>query len=87
VVRALLQEVIGRDDATGAHGARARISRPVNIFELGRSGDSSIPVATQNALMALEWIHRSENFAVSGASGAGKTHLWRRWRASRSRLT
>jgi DNA replication protein DnaC len=44
-------------------------------FSSWRPEESSIPEATQNALMTLEWVHRRENLALSGASGTGKSHL------------
>src|SRR6476659_7724515 len=53
---------------TGRWPARQRTPRP-------RPEESSIPEATQNALMTLEWVHRRENLALSGASGTGKSHF------------
>lgn len=76
VVRALLQEeVIGRDAATRRTRRKSANFPTGKTFSSWRSEDSSIPVATQNALMTLEWIHRRENLTVSGASGTGKTHF------------
>lgn len=40
-----------------------------------REEDSSIPPATQRALKTLEWISRSENLALAGPSGTGKSHF------------
>ncbi|KXF51953.1 hypothetical protein AXA44_12240 [Rhodococcus sp. SC4] len=37
-------------------------------FSSWRPEESSIPEAIQNALTTLEWVHRRENLAVSGAS-------------------
>jgi DNA replication protein DnaC len=43
-------------------------------FSSWRPEESSISEATQNALTTLEWVHRRENLAVSGA-GTGKSHF------------
>jgi DNA replication protein DnaC len=40
-----------------------------------RPEESSIPQATQQALVTLEWISRAENLAVAGPSGTGKSHF------------
>src|SRR5690606_35309987 len=40
-----------------------------------RPNESSIPEATQNALITLEWVDRHENLVVAGASGTGKSHF------------
>jgi DNA replication protein DnaC len=40
-----------------------------------RPEESSIPQATQQALVTLEWIGRTENLAVAGPSGTGKSHF------------
>ncbi|SMY10810.1 IstB-like ATP binding protein [Brevibacterium jeotgali] len=44
-------------------------------FSSWREADSSIPLPAQQALAGLEWVHRSENLALSGPSGTGKTHF------------
>ncbi|WP_306453386.1 ATP-binding protein [Rhodococcus sp. ACPA1] len=54
--------------------ARTRISTG-KTFSSWRPEESSIPEAIQNALTTLEWVHRRENLAVSGASGTGKSHF------------
>ena len=76
VVRVLLnEEVIGRDAAT------RRMRRKQASFPTGktlaswRAEESSIPEATQNSLMTLEWISRAENLAIAGPSGTGKSHF------------
>jgi DNA replication protein DnaC len=76
VLRVLItDEVVGRDAAT------RRIRRQAAAFPTGktlaswRPDESSIPDATQNALITLEWVHRHENLVVSGASGTGKSHF------------
>ena len=40
-----------------------------------RPEESSIPEATQNALITLEWIGRAENLVIAGPSGTGKSHF------------
>jgi DNA replication protein DnaC len=76
VLRVLLaEEVTGRDAAT------RRMRRKQASFPTGktlaswRPEDSSIPQATQQALVTLEWIGRTENLAVAGPSGTGKSHF------------
>ena len=44
-------------------------------FESWREEDSSIPLVTQRALRALEWIGRAETLSISGPSGTGKSHF------------
>jgi DNA replication protein DnaC len=76
VLRVLLdEEVTGRDAAT------RRMRRKQASFPTGktlaswRPEDSSIPQATQQALMTLEWVARAENLAIAGPSGTGKSHF------------
>jgi DNA replication protein DnaC len=76
VLRVLLsEEVTGRDAAT------RRMRRKQAAFPTGktlaswRTEESSIPQATQTALMTLEWVGRAENLAVAGPSGTGKSHF------------
>jgi len=71
VVRVLLhEEVVGRDAATRRMRRKTANFPTGKTFSSWRPEESSIPEATQNALMTLEWIHRRENLAISGASGA-----------------
>jgi DNA replication protein DnaC len=76
LLRVLLnEEVVGRDSAT------RRMRRKKAAFPTGktlaswRPEESSIPEATQNALVTLEWVGRHENLVISGPSGTGKSHL------------
>lgn len=89
VVRALLhEEVVGRDAATRRMRRKSANFPTGKTFSSWRPEESSIPEATQNALMTLEWIHRRENLAISGASGTGKRATSsKRWRTRRSKLT
>jgi DNA replication protein DnaC len=76
VVRVLLhEEVVGRDAATRRMRRKTANFPTGKTFSSWRPEESSIPEATQNALMTLEWIHRRENLAISGASGTGKSHF------------
>src|ERR1700682_3643663 len=61
-----------RFDASGLGPAKFPTGR---TFSSWRPEESSIPEATQNALMTVEWIHHHENLAISGASGTGKSHF------------
>ncbi|WP_423816282.1 ATP-binding protein [Rhodococcus jostii] len=68
VVRVLLQEeVVGRDAATRRMRRKNAKFPTGKTFSSWRPEESSIPEATQNALTTLEWVHRRENLAVSGA--------------------
>lgn len=76
VLRVLIaEEVVGRDAAT------RRLRRSSANFPTGktlgswRPEDSTIPEATQNALVTLEWVGRAENLVITGASGTGKSHF------------
>ncbi|MBS2540066.1 IS21-like element helper ATPase IstB [Catenulispora sp. NF23] len=76
VLRVLItEEVVGRDAAT------RRLRRTTANFPTGktlaswRPEESSIPEATQNSLMTLEWIGRAENLVIAGPSGTGKSHF------------
>jgi DNA replication protein DnaC len=76
VLRVLLtEEIRGRDEATRATRRRTAGLPAGKTFASWRHADSSIPVATQQALATLEWIGRAENLAVTGPSGTGKSHL------------
>lgn len=76
VLRVLLEEEArGRDAATREmrrHQARFPSGK---TFQSWREHDSSISLATQQALGTLEWISRSENLALAGPSGTGKSHF------------
>jgi len=71
----ITEEVVGRDAAT------RRLRRTTANFPTGktlgswRPEESTIPEATQNALVTLEWIGRAENLVIAGPSGTGKSHL------------
>jgi DNA replication protein DnaC len=76
VLRVLLsEEVIGRDAATRRMRRRAAGFPTGKTLASWRPEESSIPEATQQALMTLEWVGRAENLAVAGPSGTGKSHF------------
>lgn len=76
VVRVLLaEEVVGRDAATRRMRRKSANFPTGKTFSSWRPEESSIPEATQNALLTLEWIGRAENLAVAGPSGTGKSHF------------
>ena len=76
VLRVLLhEEVVGRDAAT-RRMRRKQASFPTGkTFSSWQVEESSIPQATQTALMTLEWIGRVENLVAAGPSGTGKSHF------------
>ena len=75
VLRALVEaEITARDDST----ARARLKaatfpvvKTTDEFDLAAS---SIPAPTWAYLTSLEWIHATENLALIGPAGTGKSH-------------
>jgi DNA replication protein DnaC len=76
VVRVLLsEEVVGRDAATRRMRRKQAAFPTGKTFSSWRAEESSIPEATQNSLMTLEWISRTENLAIAGPSGTGKSHF------------
>lgn len=76
VLRVLIvEEAAGRDLATRRMRRQAAGFPSGKTFDSWRESTSTIPPATQRALMTLEWIGRHENLAISGPSGTGKTHF------------
>jgi DNA replication protein DnaC len=71
----LLEEVQGRDHATREMHKRAAGFPAGKTLQSWGEERSSIPPATQRALMTLEWVGRAENLVVCGPSGTGKSHL------------
>jgi DNA replication protein DnaC len=75
VLRVLLaEEAAGRDAATTAMRRRAAGFPSGKTLNSWREAESAIPLPTQRALATLEWLGRSENLALCGPSGTGKTH-------------
>src|SRR5439155_16776556 len=73
VLRVLLaEEAAGRDRATIAMRRRASGLPAGKTFDSWNEQASPIPMATQQALRTLEWIHRAEALCVCGPSGTGK---------------
>lgn len=88
VLRVLLhEEVVGRDAAT-RRMRRKQASFPTGkTFSSWQVEESSIPQATQTALMTLEWIGRVEDLVAAGPSGTGKSHFVEAlptWQSSRT---
>jgi DNA replication protein DnaC len=76
VLRVLInEEVIGRDAATRRMRRKTANFPAGKTFATWRPDESSITTATQQALSTLEWIGRTENLAVAGPSGTGKSHF------------
>jgi DNA replication protein DnaC len=76
VMRVLLaEEVTGRDAATRRMRRKTAAFPSGKTFSSWRPEESSIPEATQNALITLEWIGRAENLVIAGPSGTGKSHF------------
>ena len=70
----LVEEAAGRDVATRTQRRRAAGFPSGKTLDSWDATASSIPQPTQSALATLEWIGRSENLAVCGPSGTGKSH-------------
>jgi DNA replication protein DnaC len=76
VLRVLLaEEVTGRDAATRRMRRKTAAFPSGKTFSSWRPEESSIPEATQNALITLEWAGRAENLVIAGPSGTGKSHF------------
>ena len=71
----LAEEVAGRDAATRRMRRKTAGFPSGKTFASWRPEESSIPVATQDALATLEWIGRAENLEAAGPSGTGKSHF------------
>lgn len=76
VLRVLFEaEAAGRDRATIRTRRRASGLPAGKTIEAWDEDASSIPAATQQALLTLEWVGRGENLCVCGPSGTGKSHF------------
>jgi DNA replication protein DnaC len=71
----LAEEAAGRDRATIALRRRRAGFPTGKTIESWRAADAAIPAATQQALLALEWLGRAENLVVCGPSGTGKSRF------------
>lgn len=75
VLRVLVEAEIASRDASNTRNrmtaARFPIDKTLDEFRLD---ESSIPRASHDYLVTLEWIHQAENLCLVGPAGTGKTH-------------
>jgi DNA replication protein DnaC len=67
-------EVVARDQSntrSRIRAARFPVQKTLDEFNLG---ESSIPRATHDYLVTLDWIGRADNLCLIGPPGTGKTH-------------
>src|SRR6476659_2531821 len=86
VLKALLVEEVSGRDRSALATRRARAGFPTGkTFAAWDPELSSIPAPTQQALRALESVHRRENLIVCGPAGTSKTFLLEALGSKRSR--
>jgi DNA replication protein DnaC len=71
----LTEEINGRDRATLRMRRRQANFPAGKTFAVWDETRCSIPIPTQQALRALEWVDRHENLSICGPSGTGKSHF------------
>ena len=71
----LAEEVHGRERSSKEHRRAAGGFPTGKTFHAWREADSPIPIETQRALRALDWVGRAENLVLVGPSGTGRSHL------------
>ena len=75
VLRVLVEaEIASRDESNTRNrmiAARFPIDKTLDEFRLS---ESSIPAASHNYLVTLEWIQHHENLCLVGPAGTGKSH-------------
>jgi DNA replication protein DnaC len=67
-------EIAARDESntrTRMKTARFPVAKTLEEFDLA---ESSIPPATHDYLVTLDWIQRADNLCMVGPAGTGKTH-------------
>jgi DNA replication protein DnaC len=67
-------EIAARDESNCRHrlaAARFPVDKTLDEFNLA---DSSIPRASHDYLVTLDWIRRADNLCLVGPAGTGKTH-------------
>lgn len=67
-------EIAARDESntrTRMKAARFPVEKTLDEFALG---ESSIPGATHDYLVTLDWVERADNLCLVGPAGTGKTH-------------
>lgn len=74
-LRVLIEmEVVARDESntrSRLNAARFPVEKTLDQFNLA---ESSIPPATHDYLVTLDWIRRADNLCLIGPAGTGKTH-------------
>jgi DNA replication protein DnaC len=74
-LRVLIEmEVVARDESntrSRMKAARFPVEKTLDEFNLA---ESSIPEATHDYLVTLDWIPRADNLCLVGPAGTGKTH-------------
>jgi DNA replication protein DnaC len=75
LLRSLIEaEIAARDEANTRNRmttARFPVHKTLDEFNLA---ESSIPRASHDYLVTLEWIHQAVNLCIVGPAGTGKTH-------------
>ena len=75
ILRVLVDAEIAARDASNTRNRMAAARFPVDkTLDEFRLDESSIPTASNDYLVTLEWIHQAENLCLVGPAGTGKTH-------------
>ncbi len=75
LLRVLVEAEIASRDASNTRNRMAAARFPIDkTLDEFRLDQSSIPRASNDYLVTLEWIHRTENLCLVGPAGTGKTH-------------
>ena len=75
-LRTLLEAELAARDASNARARLRAASFPVRkTLEEFRLAESSLPQASFDYLVSLEWIRARENLVLVGPAGTGKSHL------------
>jgi DNA replication protein DnaC len=74
-LRVLIEmEVVARDESNTHSRLKAARFPVEKTFDQFNLAESSIPGATHNYLLTLDWIRRADNLCLVGPAGTGKTH-------------
>jgi DNA replication protein DnaC len=75
VLRVLVEAEITSRDASNTRNRMAAARFPIDkTLDEFRLAESSIPPASHDYLVTLEWIHHHENLCLVGPAGTGKSH-------------